>query len=600
MKVTRADKLDRYSQIENEQVHKHLSSQRDDDDNNNISQVNMKASDLLIRCLEAEGVEYIFGLPGEETNDLVMSILNSKIKFILVRHEQGAAFMADVYGRITQKIGVCLSTLGPGATNLTTGVANANMDRSPVLAITAQTHTNLLHKESHQNMDVITMFKPITKWRWSIRNADSIPEIVRRACKISIDEKAGAVHLELPQDVAKTQSAIKPIIKSQELVRSIPYKDLIKHAAKMILKSKMPLLLVGNGCIRGNASSHLRKFVEKTGIYSVNTFMAKGVISDKSETHLQTIGIKEADHALIAMNEADLVIAVGYDLVEYSPKNWNKKLKKKIIHIDFTPAEVDTYYPPTIEIAADIGYTIDSILKELEKKEEEKNENTNPKELAYEKENLDLFKRIKKEVIQRIGSFNNDDYSYPIKPEKLIRYVRNALDENDIVISDVGAHKLWIAKVYDTYSPNTCIIPNGFCSMGFALPAAIAAQLAKPNQKIVSMCGDGGFLMNVQELETAVRLQLPIIVVVWCDYDYGMISLKQIDEFGKSAFTKFNNPDFAKLAQSFGALGYNVKSTSEFPKTLEKAKESTSVPVIISIEVDYSRNRILLDDNFRI
>ena len=599
MKVTRANKLDKYSQIENEQVHKHLSSQRDDDDNNNISQVNMKASDLLIRCLEAEGVEYIFGLPGEETNDLVMSILNSKIKFILVRHEQGAAFMADVYGRLTQKVGVCLSTLGPGATNLTTGVANANMDRSPVLAITAQTHTNLLHKESHQNMDVITMFKPITKWRWSIRNADSIPEIVRRACKISIDEKAGAVHLELPQDVAKTQSAIKPIIKSQELVRSMPYKDLIKHAAKMILKSKMPLLLVGNGCIRGNASSHLRKFVEKTGIYSVNTFMAKGVISDKSETHLQTIGIKEADHALIAMNEADLIIAVGYDLVEYSPKNWNKKLNKKIIHIDFTPAEVDTYYPPTIEIAADIGYTIDSILKELEKKEEEKNENTNPKELAYEKENLDLFKRIKKEVIQRIGSFNNDDFSYPIKPEKLIRYVRNALDENDIVISDVGAHKLWIAKVYNTYSPNTCIIPNGFCSMGFALPAAIAAQLAKPNQKIVSMCGDGGFLMNVQELETAVRLQLPIIVVVWCDYDYGMISLKQIDEFGKSAFTKFNNPDFAKLAQSFGALGYNVKSTSEFPKTLEKAKESTSVPVIISIEVDYSRNRILLDDNFR-
>ena len=592
MKVRRADKANDYSAIGKEERFQNYSSDQ---------AVVMKASDLFIRCLEAEGVEYIFGLPGEETNDLIMSILNSKIKFILVRHEQGAAFMADMYGRITQKVGVCLSTLGPGATNLTTGVANANMDRSPVLAITAQTHTNLLHKESHQNMDVITMFKPITKWRWSIRNADSIPEIVRRAFKISIEDKAGAVHLEFPQDIAKMKSDIKPITKSQEVLRSMPDKDLIKFAAKMILESKMPLLLVGNGCIRGKASLHLRNFIDKTGIYSVNTFMAKGVISDKSETHLQTIGIKEADHALIAMNQADLVIAVGYDLVEYSPKNWNGSLNKKIIHVDFTPAEVDTYYPPTIEIAADIGHTIDAILHELEKEANKKNKNANLNECFSHdrKERLALFKRIRKEVVQRVESFNNgDDLSYPIKPEKLVSYVRNALDETDIVISDVGAHKLWIAKVYNTYAPNTCIIPNGFCSMGFSLPAAIATQLAKPNQKIVSMCGDGGFLMNIQELETAVRLQLPIIVIVWCDSDFGMISLKQIDEFGKSAFTKFNNPDFAKLAQSFGALGYNVKSTSEFPQIFEIAKESTSIPVIISIDVDYSRNHILLDDDF--
>ena len=592
MKVRRADKANDYSAIEKEEQFQNYSLDQ---------AAVMKASDLFIRCLEAEGVEYIFGMPGEETNDLIMSILNSKIKFILVRHEQGAAFMADMYGRITQKVGVCLSTLGPGATNLTTGVANANMDRSPVLAITAQTHTNLLHKESHQNMDVITMFKPITKWRWSIRNADSIPEIVRRAFKISIEEKAGAVHLEFPQDIAKMKSDIKPITKSQEVLRSMPDKDLIKFAAKMILESKMPLLLVGNGCIRGKASLHLRNFIDKTGIYSVNTFMAKGVISDKSETHLQTIGIKEADHALIAMNQADLVIAVGYDLVEYSPKNWNGSLNKKIIHVDFTPAEVDTYYPPTIEIAADIGHTVDAILHELEKEADKKNKNANLIECFSHdtKETLDLFKRVRKEVVQRVESFSDgDDSSYPIKPEKLVSYVRNALAETDIVISDVGAHKLWIAKVYNTYAPNTCIIPNGFCSMGFSLPAAIATQLAKPNQKIVSMCGDGGFLMNIQELETAVRLQLPIIVIVWCDSDFGMISLKQIDEFGKSAFTKFNNPDFAKLAQSFGALGYNVKSTSEFPKIFEIAKESTSIPVIISIDVDYSRNHILLDDDF--
>src|ERR671911_491139 len=554
----------------------------------------MKTSDLLVKCLEAEGVNYIFGLPGEETADLMISLLDSTVKFILTRHEQSAAFMADVYGRLTGRVGVCLATLGPGATNLTTGIASANMDRSRVLAITGQTDSNLLHKESHQNMDVITMFKPITKWRWSIQNADSIPEIVRRAFKISVDEKAGAVHLELPQDIAKKKSRIKPIAKSQELLRSMPYKDLIKDAAKMILNSKIPLLLVGNGCIRGNASLRLRDFVERTGVYSLNTFMAKGVISDKSERHLQTIGIKEADHALIAMKEADLVIAVGYDLVEYSPRFWNDNLTKKIIHIDFTPAEVDTYYPPDVEIAADIELAINVILTGLEKETRFKKTTVN----RFVRNDVpDTFKRIKKEIDERIQR-HADDLGYPIKPERLIADVRRVLDDRDILISDVGAHKLWIAKIYDTYHPNTCIISNGFASMGFALPGAIAAQLAFPKRKVVAICGDGGFLMNVQELETAVRLRLPIIIVIWCDREFGVISLKQIEEFGKKAFTEFNNPDFVKLASSFGAIGYAAKSVNEFSDCLKKAKRSKDIPVVISVDVDYSRNRILLDDNY--
>ena len=566
----------------------------------------MKTSDLFLRCLESEGVEYIFGLPGEENNDLMFSLLNSKIKFILVRHEQGAAFMADVYGRLTQKVGVCLSTLGPGATNLITGVANANMDRSPILAITGQTNSNLRHKESHQNMDVVSMFYPITKWRWSIHNTDVIAELVRRAFKISIEEKAGAVHLELPEDIAKEKSDIKPIKKPKRTLRSRPQKGLIKKAVKMILSAKIPIILVGNGCIRGSASSNIRRFVEKTGIFSMNTFMAKGVISDKSERHLQTIGIQNTDNLLIALRESDLVIAIGYDLVEYSPKNWNRNLDKKIIHIDFTSAEVETYYPPDIEIAADIGYTIDAILhelikeKEVEEKKEgkkiNKNDNPNSIDIPYF-EIPDTLREIKKQITESITNFK-DDFAYPINPMKLIIDVRNALEENDIVISDVGAHKLWIAKTYNTYIPNTCLITNGFCSMGFALPGAIAAQLVRPNQKVVVMCGDGGFLMNVQELETAVRLQLPIIVIIWCDSDYGMISLKQIHEFGRSAFTRFNNPDFVTLAQSFGAIGYHVKSTEEFPKILEKAKESTSVPIIIAVDVDYSKNHILLNGSF--
>ena len=552
----------------------------------------MKAAELFVKCLEEEGVDYIFGLPGEENSDFMISLLNSKIKFILTRHEQSAAFMADVYGRLTGKVGVCLSTLGPGATNLTTGIANANMDRSRVLAITGQTDSHLLHKESHQNMDVITMFKPITKWNWSIRNADIIPEIVRRAFKIAMEEKAGATHIELPQDVAKEESYIKPI-RRQKVLRPQPNKSLIDKTVKLILDAERPLVLIGNGCIRENASSHVRKYVERTGICSMNTFMGKGVISDESERHLQTIGIRTADHALIAMKKADLVIAIGYDLVEYSPRYWNGDLDKKIIHIDFTPAEVDTYYPPAVEIVADIALTINSIISELEKEKSQ-----DPSLKCFPCHDIpETFKNIKKEVLERTQKYKNS-LDYPIKPEKLLFDVRTALDKKDIVISDVGAHKLWIAKLYNTYYPNTCLIPNGFCSMGFSLPGAIVAQLVYPDRTIVAMCGDGAFLMNLQEVETAVRLKLPIIIIIWCDGEFGLISLKQMDEFGRTAFTSFNNPDFVMLAKSFGAKGYLVSSTKDFPGIMEKAKQSKETPVIISIDVDYSRNRILIDDNF--
>ncbi|MGC1133543.1 MAG: acetolactate synthase large subunit [Nitrososphaeraceae archaeon] len=555
----------------------------------------LKGAELLIRCLEAEGVEYVFGLPGEETADLMISMLNSTVKFILTRHEQSAAFMADVYGRLTGKVGVCLATLGPGATNLTTGIASANMDRSRVLAITGQIDSNMLHKESHQNMDVITMFKPITKWNQSIRNGDNIPEIVRRAFKIANEEKAGATHIELPQDVAKQQSNIMPIPKQGDVPRSYPNKFVIDKAVKLILDSRKRLILVGNGCVRGNASIPIRKFVEKTGICSVNTFMAKGVISDKWERHLRTIGIKNADHALIAMKEADLVIAIGYDLVEYNPKFWNGDFSKNIIHIDFTPAEVDTYYCPSVEIAADIESTINAILTQLHGSNAV--DTTSSSNCFLEMKMSKSNKKIKKEIIERANKYKEDS-EYPIKPERLITDVRKLIDSHDILISDVGAHKLWVAKIYETFHPNTCLISNGFASMGFALPGAIAAQLAFPHRKIVVMCGDGGFLMNVQELETAVRLRLPIIVIIWCDREYGVISLKQIEEFGKKAFTEFNNPDFVKLAKSFGAIGYAARSVEEFSYFFKKGKMSKYIPVIISVDVDYSRNRILLDDDF--
>ena len=550
----------------------------------------MKASDLFVKCLEAENVEYIFGIPGEETNDLMISISESEtIKFILVRHEQAAAFMADVYGRLTNKVGVCLATLGPGATNLTTGVASANMDRSPLLAITGQTEITKMHKESHQNMDPVTMFTPITKWTWSIRDADGIPEILRRAFKIAAEEKKGATHLDLPVDVAKMESLLQPLSRKSGIV-SGPTRSTLHGASKMILNSNAPVILVGNGCIRNNASNIIRRFANLTGFYSMNTFMGKGVISDNSPTHMGTIGIKESDYALHALKLADVVISIGYDLVEYSPKNWNGSNLKKIIHIDSTSAEVDNYYNPDIEISGDLNLTINLLMNSVKRYQNEIQINSiNKQEITLAKAR---FRKIKKEVDWRVEQFM-DDESYPIKPEKLIHDVRNVLSSEDILISDVGAHKLWIAKIFKTYSPNTCIISNGFCSMGFALPGAIGAQLACPSRKVVAMCGDGGFLMNVQELETAVRLQLPIIVVVWCDSDLGVISTKQRLEFGRNVFTNFNNPDFVKLAESFGAKGYRVTSTDEFSYVLREATKSLHIPVVIAIDIDADRNELL-------
>ena len=551
----------------------------------------MKASDLFVKCLEAENVKYIFGIPGEETSDLMISISESEtIKFVLVRHEQAAAFMADVYGRLTNEVGVCLATLGPGATNLTTGVASANMDRSPILAITGQTEITQMHKESHQNMDPVTMFTPITKWTWSIRDADSIPEILRRAFKIATEEKKGATHLDLPVDVAKTKSYLKPLHNKKSSI-SCPTSSMLHDATKLILTSTAPVILVGNGCIRNNASDVIRGLAELTGIYSMNTFMGKGVISDASPAHLGTIGIKESDYALHALKLADVVISIGYDLVEYSPKNWNGSNLKKIIHIDSTSAEVDNYYNPDIEISGDLELTISLLINSIRKSQNEIRIN------SIDKQKIDhaktKFRRIKKEVDWRIEQFK-DDEAYPIKPEKLIYEVRNALSSDDILISDVGAHKLWIAKIFKAFSPNTCIISNGFCSMGFALPGAVGAQLACPARKVVAMCGDGGFLMNVQELATAVQLQLPIIIVVWCDSDLGVISTKQRLEFGKSVFTNFSNPDFVKLAESFGAKGYKITSTSEFSSILkETIKSSSRTPVVIAIDIDADRNQLL-------
>ena len=543
----------------------------------------MKASDLFVKCLEAEGVERIFGLPGEENADLMISLMDSSIEFVLCRHEQAAAFMADAYGRLTGKAGVCLATLGPGATNLVTGVADANMDRAPVVAIIGQGTTKRLHKESHQNMDAIAMFEPISKWAHSIQDADTIPEVVRKAFKLAQMEKCGATVIELPENVAEHEVELEPM---RPVATRRPAADwkVVNQAVDLIGKAKSPLLLAGNGAVRKRASKQLRRLARKTGIPVVNTFMGKGAVAHNSPNCLFTIGLQGKDHVLKAFADADLVIAVGYDLVEYAPSFWNEKRSKKIVHIDFEPAEVDAYYPVKVEIVSDLA----DALWQINEKLNERFEGSLP---LFD---IKRWSALRETIRNDLNAQNHDD-SYPVKPQRVIGEIRSALAPGDIVLSDVGAHKMWISRYYQGIEPNTCLISNGFCSMGFALPGAIGAKYARPDAKVVAVCGDAGFLMNVHDLETAVRKQIPFVCVVWLDGEYGLIKWKQQTQFnGRHSDLAFANPDMEKLAEAFGMWGRKVNSVDEFSSALKEALEHDG-PALLAVDVDYGENRKLTE-----
>lgn len=533
----------------------------------------MKASDLFLKCLETEGVEYIFGLPGEENADMMISLLKSKIKFITCRHEQTAAFMADMYGRLTGKPGVCMATLGPGAANLLTGVANANMDHAPLIAIIGQASTHRLHKESHQNMDSVSMYKPITKWAVTVREPDVIPEVIHKACKVSTNEKAGAVLIELPEDIAKLNvKAGKALPKLQEVKYGVPDK-ICKKALDLIYKAKKPLLLVGNGCNREKCDDVLLEFINKTGIYEAHTFMGKGVIFAGHNQSLRCVGLGMKDIANEAFDAADLVICAGYDLVEWSPERWNPKLNKKIIHIDSLPAEIDQHYCPTLEIVGNIR----GIIKDL---------NSMLTDKHYKN---DVFLKIRKKVLKDLETMIQDK-SMPMKPQRILHDLREVMADDDILISDVGAHKMWVARNYPTYRPNTCFIYNGFCPMGGSMPGAIAAKMVYPKKNVVALCGDGGFMMSIQALVTAVSQKVPIVVLLWEDDKFGLIKWKQEAHYNKHSHIDLHNPDLAKLATSFGANGVKVKTAAQLKKELTKAFKSKTKPTVIVVPVDYSEN----------
>ncbi|HID28196.1 MAG TPA: acetolactate synthase large subunit [Methanosarcinales archaeon] len=530
----------------------------------------MKASDLLIKCLEADKVEYIFGIPGEETLDLMESLKYSNIKFITTRHEQGAAFMANVYGRLTGNAGVCLATLGPGATNLITGIADANLDRAPVVAITGQTRLEETHKESHQYIDIATIFKSITKWNHTIELASAIPEIVRKAFKIAETEKPGATHIEVPCDVAREEVNGKPLPHLMAR-RPAPDRDSLVEAARLIEASEYPIILAGNGVIRGHAEEELKEFAEQLKIPVTTTFMGEGAIPYNNEYSLLSIGLQERDYVYCGFEHSDLVIAVGYDFVEYAPSYWNPYCNKKVIHIDSTTSEVDINYPSTVEIIADIKISLQLLRQHVKK----------TKDFNY-------VKTLRKFIIKAINE-KSDSIEYPIKPQKIIHDVRKVMGKEDILISDVGAHKIWIARMYHVYKPNTVIISNGYSSMGIAIPGALAAKLIYPEKNIMAVCGDGGFLMSSQELETAVRLKLPFVTLIFNDGQYGLIKWKQLKRFGREFGVSFNNPDFVKYAEAFGAKGYRVEKTQDLVPIMEDALNQ-KVPSIIDVPVDYSEN----------
>ena len=534
----------------------------------------MTAAELLVRCLENEGVKYIFGIPGEENLDVMQALRNSSIQFITTRHEQGAAFMADVYGRLTGKAGVCLSTLGPGATNLVTGVADANSDGAPLVAITGQVDTNRMHITSHQFLDLVQMFTPITKRSKQIVRPDSINEIVRIAFKYAESEKPGAAHIDLPNDIAKLPVPEDPNV--MPMRHTAVHQELtdvadVEKAAGLIFQAEHPVILAGHSAVRAHAAEALTKFAEQLKIPVINTMMAKGIIPMDNQYSMGTMGIPQRDFQNVMLDNSDLVIAVGYDIVEFSPSKWNRTQNHKIIHLDVRPAHIHSLYQPQVQVVGDISDSLEKIAVRCHRENEP-----------------ELFFRLKELMLEDYSAAESDD-GFPIKPQRVLHDIRQVLGREDILISDVGAHKMWIGRQYNCYHPNTCIISNGFASMGISVPGAIAAKLIYPEKKVLAVSGDGGFMMNCQEMETALRIGVPIVVMIFNDSGYGLIRWKQEDHFGSSCFTDFTNPDFVKFAESMGAKGYRIQSAEEIIPVLEDAF-SQNVPCIIDCPIDYSEN----------
>lgn len=540
----------------------------------------MKASDLFVKALENEGIEYIFGLPGEENLDFLDSLRKSKkIKLVLTRHEQGAGFMAATYGRLTGKPGVCLSTLGPGATNLVTPAAYAQLGAMPLVMITGQKPIKTSKQGKFQIIDVVEMMQPLTKYTKQVTHGAHIPSIVREAFRLAQEERPGAVHIELPEDIAEEMVGEAHIFEVVDFKIPNAGKSTINTAAKMITSAKQPLLLIGAGANRKRASMELTKFVDTLGIPFFNTQMGKGIIDERHPLYLGTAALSDYDFLHEAIENADLIINVGHDTIEKPPFFMHPEDQRRVIHINFFPAEIDEVYFPQLNVIGDIADNISQLSEALE-----------PNAKQWD---TTFFMEVKANVSEHLSKYEKDD-RFPILPQRAVKVIRDILPEDGIVTLDNGIYKLWFARNYPAYAQNSVLLDNALATMGAGLPSAMMAKELNPDKKVISINGDGGFMMNSQELETAVRLQLDLVVVILNDNAYGMIKWKQEGLGFEKYGLDYDNPDFVKYAESFGATGYRPESVEDFKSTLKKALSARGVQVI-DLPVDYSLNHKILN-----
>lgn len=533
----------------------------------------MEAAELIVHCLEAEGVDYVFGIPGEENIRLVRALDASDITYVLARHEQAASFMAETFGRITGRAGVCSSTLGPGAINLLLGVADATTNSTPLVALSAQVSRSRSFKESHQNIDLVPMFAPATKWSALVPMPAAVPEMLRKAFKLAQAERPGAVYLAIPEDV-EAEPVVPPLMPLRVNVprSEDPSPTQVRRAVEVLVTAEAPIVLAGHGAARDRASGALIRFVEHLQIPIATTFHGKGVVPDDHPNALGAVGFMRHDYANFGFDAADVIVAVGYELQEFDPVRINPNGDKKIIHVHRFPAEVDAHYDVEVGILGEIGRSLDALTAELD----------------VCSNAVAKHQKIRSLLEAELEEGRADD-RFPLSPARIVADTRAALRRDDVVLVDTGALKMWMARLFPTYEPNTCLMSNGLSTMAWALPGAIGAKLARPDARVLVATGDGAFLMNSQEIETALRLGLPFVILVWVDDEYGLITWKMQLELGVAMQTRFNNPDFVAYAESFGAKGYRVESAGELLPTLRAALADDTVSVI-ACPVDYSEN----------
>lgn len=531
------------------------------------------AAQLMVKCLENEGVSVVFGIPGEENIRFVQALADSDIRYVLTRHEQAAAFMAEMYGRVTGRAAVVSTTLGPGAINMQLGVADATTNSTPMVAISAQVGHDREYKESHQYVDLVSMFAPITRWADGVPTARAIPEMFRKAFKLAEAERPAAVYLAVPEDIDTddTDYDLKPLPRNVPRAEA-PAEGQVQRAADILRAAKRPVVLAGHGAARNDATAALVRFSEELSIPVANTFHGKGVMPDDHPNSIGTMGFMRHDYVNFGFDNADVVVAVGYELQEFDPVQINPNGDKQIIHIHRFPAEVDVHYPVAVGIIGDISASLDALTDALAGHRFSTDAAAPGCDLLTEE-----FER------------GQQDSRFPLAPQRVVADTRAALGRDDVVLVDTGATKMWMARLYPTYERNTCLISNGLSTMAFALPGALGVKLARPDAKVLAVVGDGAFLMNSQEIETAVREKIPLVVLIWDDGGYGLIEWKMDLELGDHYYVKFGNPDVVSYAESFGAKGYRITSADDLLPTLKAALDDDGVS-LISCPVDYSEN----------